>query len=137
MAGRFSISWELIKSSAAVLNKDRELLIFPLLSSIAAIAVLASFVPLFLEPPEIDRDEYFVLVLGGLYLAEYFVIFFFNSALVGAALIRLEGGNPGIGDGLRIAWSRFWPMPWRATAASSGARRCAASGPARPACRGS
>jgi Family of unknown function (DUF6159) len=28
------------------------------------------------------------------YFSQYFVIFFFNSALVGAAMIRLDGGRP-------------------------------------------
>ena len=110
MSGRFSRSWDLIKYSATVLKKDSELLIFPLFSSIAAIFVFASFVPLFIEPPEAEQDTYYLAVLGGLYLAEYFVIIFFNSALVGAAMIRMQGGNPGIGDGLRIAWSRFWQI---------------------------
>jgi hypothetical protein len=34
---------------------------------------------------------------------QYFVIFFTNSALVGAALIRLRGADPTVGDGMRIA----------------------------------
>ena len=47
-------------------------------------------------------------VLGFLfYLVQYFVIFFFNSALVGAALIRLDGGDPTLRDGLRIASSKW------------------------------
>ena len=36
----------------------------------------------------------------------YFVTLFFNTALVGAAMIRMDGGNPRLGDGLRIAWER-------------------------------
>jgi len=35
------------------------------------------------------------------------VIFFFNAGLVGAALIRLDGGNPTFSDGFRIASSRM------------------------------
>jgi len=37
------------------------------------------------------------------YVCQYFVIFYFNVALVGAAMIRLEGGDPTVADGLRIA----------------------------------
>jgi hypothetical protein len=33
-------------------------------------------------------------------------MFFFNSALIGAAMIRMDGGNPGVMDGLRIAGSK-------------------------------
>jgi hypothetical protein len=36
----------------------------------------------------------------------YHSIFFFNTALVGAAMIRLEGGDPTVSDGLRIARSK-------------------------------
>jgi len=41
------------------------------------------------------------------YLVEYLVIVFFNAALVSAAIIRLEGGDPTLGDGLRGAWSHI------------------------------
>jgi len=44
------------------------------------------------------------------YLAQYFVIFFFNTALVGAAMIRLDGGDPTVGDGLRIAGRKIVPI---------------------------
>jgi hypothetical protein len=38
---------------------------------------------------------------------QYTIIFYCNSALVGAAMIRLKGGNPTIGDGFRIANQHF------------------------------
>ena len=37
------------------------------------------------------------------YLVQYTVIFYCNSALVGAAMIRLKGGDPTVRDGFRIA----------------------------------
>jgi hypothetical protein len=37
------------------------------------------------------------------YLVQYFVIFFANTALVGAALIRMDGGDPTVKDGFDIA----------------------------------
>jgi hypothetical protein len=40
-------------------------------------------------------------------LVQYFVIFFFNAALVGAAMIRLDGGTPTLSDGLRLAASKW------------------------------
>lgn len=40
-------------------------------------------------------------------MVQYTVVFFFNSALVGAALIRMEGGDPTVGDGMRIAMKRL------------------------------
>jgi hypothetical protein len=41
------------------------------------------------------------------YVVQYFVIFYFNAALVGCVLMRLDGGAPTVKDGLRLANSRF------------------------------
>ena len=114
MIERFSRSWQLIKASADVLRQDKELLVFPLVSTVAMLIVIASFVT-----PIIAFDWGNQIEKGGdptplmyaylfvFYLVQYFVIFFFNSALVGAAMIRLEGGDPTVADGLRIAFSRI------------------------------
>jgi hypothetical protein len=40
------------------------------------------------------------------YVLSYFVALFFNTALVGAAMIRMDGGNPTLSDGLGVAWAR-------------------------------
>jgi len=45
--------------------------------------------------------------LFALYFCQYLVIFFFNTALVGAAMIRLDGGDPTVADGFRIAFARL------------------------------
>lgn len=112
MAGRFSNSFALVKASANVLRLDKELMVFPLLSGIATVLVAASFIaPIFMIGPEIfvegETASYATYVLGfAFYLVQYFVIFFFNAALVGAALIRLDGGDPTVSDGLAIASKR-------------------------------
>jgi hypothetical protein len=109
MFDRLARSWTLVKASAAVLRSDKELLLFPVISAVATLLVAASFaVPVFglrlFEGGEIGPLG---AVVGFLfYLCQYFVIFFFNTALVGAALIRLEGGDPTVADGLRIARSK-------------------------------
>jgi len=113
MFTRFSRSWELIKASGAVLRQDKELLLFPLFSAIATLLVAASFiVPLILtgalEQTRVEGSEGpYLVFLFLFYLVQYSIIFFFNSALVGAAMIRLDGGDPTVRDGLRIAGSRF------------------------------
>ena len=111
--GRFSRSWELIKASGAVLRQDKELLMFPLFSAIATLLVSASFIlPLVLtgafeqSASGQSPDAASMVFLFLFYLVQYFIIFFFNSALVGAAMIRLDGGDPTVRDGLRIAGSR-------------------------------
>jgi hypothetical protein len=112
MAGRFSNSFALVKASANVLRLDKELMLFPLMSGIATVLVAASFIaPIFMIGPEIfvegEGASYTAYAFGFLfYLVQYFVIFFFNAALVGAALIRLDGGDPTVSDGLAIASKR-------------------------------
>ncbi len=107
MFRRLSNSWELTKASAQVLSADKELLIFPLISALGLVLVSAGF----LAPMVLVADEQGdrlqgplgLLVTFAFYVVAYFVIFFCNSALVGAALIRLRGGDPTLADGFRIA----------------------------------
>ncbi len=109
MFEKFTRSWELTKASAEVLRSDKELLLFPVISSLAALLVAATFlVPIFgLHLFEGGQIGPLGFVVGFLfYVCQYFVIFYFNVALVGAAMIRLEGGDPTVGDGLRIARSK-------------------------------
>lgn len=108
-------SWGLVKASARVLNEDRALLLFPLLSAAAFVALSATFVlpVLALDGFEVLIDERpgVVFGLGFLfYLAQYFIAFYFNAALVGAALIHLDGGRPTLAEGLRIASDHAAPI---------------------------
>jgi hypothetical protein len=109
MFEKFSRSWALMKASAAVLRADKELLWFPVISSIAAMIVGATFVVPSVFGGLFDGGLGPVSITVGFafYVCQFTVIFFFNSALVGAALIRLDGGDPTVADGLRIARERF------------------------------
>jgi hypothetical protein len=112
MFEKLARSWTLVKASAAVLRADKELLWFPVISSIAAMVVGATFVIPSLLGGLFDGGAGPVSIAVGFvfYVTQYTVIFFFNSALVGAALIRLEGGDPTVADGLRIARERIGPI---------------------------
>jgi len=112
--GKFARSWALTKASMSVLRSDKELLVFPLVSAITVILVALSFaLPMFglglFE--HMDRggrmSPAFYVWTFAFYLVLYFVMFFFNSALVGAAMIRLDGGDPTVADGLRIARGKW------------------------------
>ncbi len=116
MFDRLSRSWHLVKASWAVLRQDQQLLVFPLISAIAALVVMATFaLPLFglgllqgLSGGQNAASSMAGYALGFLfYVSLYFVIFFFNAALVGAAMIRFDGGVPTVRDGLRLANSKF------------------------------
>jgi ABC-type multidrug transport system fused ATPase/permease subunit len=109
MFEKFSRSWELIKASASVLRADKELMLYPILSSIAALLVMATFaVPMFALKLFDNGFNAMSAVLGFLfYFCQYSIIVFFNSALVAAATIRLEGGDPTFADGIRAAKARL------------------------------
>ena len=109
MFDRLSRSWELVKASAAVLRSDKELMLFPILSGAATLVVLATFLlPMFALRIFADGFGLGGAVFGFLfYFCQYTVIIFFNCALVGAAMIRLDGGDPTLRDGLDAAKSRL------------------------------
>ena len=111
--GRFARSWALVKLCWRVLQQDKELIVFPIISTIGVLIVTASFIiPGFFSGFWQDVSDngvgvsFWVLVVL-FYLVEYLVIVFFNAALVSAAIIRLGGGDPTLGDGLRGAWSHI------------------------------
>ena len=89
MFEKFSRSWELVKASASVLRSDKELMLFPILSGIATLAVLATFlVPMLALRIFADGFGIGGALFGFLfYFCQYTVIIFFNCALVGAAMI--------------------------------------------------
>ena len=109
MFDKFARSWELVKASAEVLRSDKELLLFPVISGAATLVVLASFlVPVFTL--RIFENGFGVggALIGFLfYFCQYSVIIFCNCALVGAAMIRLDGGDPTLRDGFDAAKSRL------------------------------
>src|SRR5690242_7678997 len=101
MFTRLSNSWELFKASLRVLAADKELVVFPIISTIGLIVVTLTFAaPIFLSRlfdgiflgGQVQVLGFIVLFL--FYVVQYTVIFFANTALVGAALIRLRGGDP-------------------------------------------
>jgi hypothetical protein len=116
MFARIATGWELMKQSFGVLREDKELVVFPLFSGAACLLVLASFaLPLWNSPwfhqifadRQAPQDPVAYVLLFLFYVVNYFVIVFFNAALVSCALKRLAGGNPTVGYGLQQAASRL------------------------------
>jgi Family of unknown function (DUF6159) len=115
----FSRSWRLIKASIAILNSDGELLALPLVSGLATLIVGGALIW------QATRDGTLAAMQGGagfaglqnyylwlfvFYLVEYFIIIFFNTALVGAAIDRLEGRDPTLRSALGLALRRIGPI---------------------------
>jgi Family of unknown function (DUF6159) len=115
MFERIRRSWELVRAASAVLRDDPRLLILPLLSAVCAALVFATFVvPIALSGAGSSAGSgntseawlYAWMLL--LYTALYSVGIFFNTALVGVALVRLGGGDATIRAGLALAAARLW-----------------------------
>ena len=109
-------TFELMKTSWRVLMKDRELILFPIMSGIVLLVVVGGFLAVAASTGSLDRLDAATqgggseeaqagdYILGaGLYAVAYFVVIFFNAALISAALERLRGGDPNVGSGLRHA----------------------------------
>jgi hypothetical protein len=107
--GRIGRGWQLAKMSLRVIRKDKEILVFPVLSGIITLLILGSFFV----------GTFFTVGISGLedsssswvfyaffivfYFVAFFVSIFFNAAIIGCAMIRMDGGDPTVKDGLRIA----------------------------------
>jgi hypothetical protein len=111
-----SNSWQLIKASWAVLQADKELLWFPVISGIVMILMsLVMLVPTVIFTFTVmatgaSEDSFNIVGTVGLflyYLVSYTISIYFNTGLVGAAMIRLDGGDPTLKDGFQIANSRL------------------------------
>jgi hypothetical protein len=126
--GRFQKSLALAKSSWSILRSDRELILLPLFSFLATLAVGATFVlPILAMGHTTGVDgsqhssfgpvEYILGFIGYVVLA--YVTIFFNAALVSAADERMRGGDPTLGSALRGAASRAGQiLPWAIVSAT-------------------
>ncbi len=137
MFERASNGWQLVRQSWQVLKLDKELLVFPLLSGVACMLVLASFaVPLWATgyvdvltqeagdtPGNAGQANQILgyVLLFAFYFVNYFVIIFFNTALIACAIIRFKGGDPNLMDGFSAAFSRLPQIAgWAVVAATVG-----------------
>jgi Family of unknown function (DUF6159) len=114
--GKITRTWSLMSECWQVLKQGKGLLVFPLISGICCLVLMASFaIPLYLtgawQPPAHDattqRQVAYYGMLFAFYFCTYFAVVFFNAAMVACAAIRMGGGDPTIGDGLRAAASRL------------------------------
>jgi len=117
MFDRISNGMALARSSWGVLVKDKHLILFPIVSGILFVIVLASFaVPMYMVSDQINQHMknnngkppvWLYGVAFAFYFCCYFVIIFCNSALISCAMIRFNGGEPSVGDGFRMAMARL------------------------------
>lgn len=108
---RTSYGLKIVKGSFKVINANRQLLIFPVLSGVALAAVfglalygVANIGSFFGNKNE---NSIYPLLLFCSYLVSYFIIAFFNMALIHCVSLFLDGEQPTIAQGLRFSASRI------------------------------
>ncbi len=104
---RIRRGFRLLQVSWEVLRADRELMVLPLMALGCMTLTLAVFVGGALRggllDVTMDPSLPHYVALGLFYFVTSFIGIYFQAALVGAATIRLEGGDPTVRDGLRRA----------------------------------
>ena len=133
--GKFSRTWQLVKQSFVILRSDKQLMLFPILSAISCLmvtAIIATSGTVLMMPSittaaaagerfQPNHSPMFLIGMFTMYVANYFIIVFFNVALVGVANSRLMGGNWTFRDGIELAWARKGTiLQWAFVAATVG-----------------
>lgn len=112
MTNAFSRSWEITKVSFGVIKKDKEMLLFPILSGIFSLIFLAIMLfPTILIYAGIDSGQLNALNLLMIFIAYFGVAFiatFFNVATVFTAKTRFEGENATFMDSIKFAFSKLY-----------------------------
>jgi hypothetical protein len=101
-------SYAIFVESLRILGKDKEILIFPLLSGVITIVAFATMVFAGLTSGLLKEFQAGNRVLGYVvlfvwYFVSWFIVLFFNVAVIECASIRLRGGDPTIADGFRAS----------------------------------
>jgi hypothetical protein len=128
---RLSNGWDLSMKSFSVLKENRQLILFPILSGLSMMLIVFSFFAIIFAASGWDglaiRDlqNHGTLanyaLLFGYYVVNYFIVVFFNTALIHCTHLYFEGQRPTVGDGLRFAVSRIGAIfAWAVFAATVG-----------------
>lgn len=102
----FSRSWELTKMTFKVINKDKRLLLFPILSAIFSILFVFSLI----FPALFLGDNFSWIIVFGLYFGLAFIATFFNVGVVYIVKNTIEEKKVTIGNAFSFTFSRIGPI---------------------------
>ncbi|MBA31410.1 MAG: hypothetical protein CL748_02635 [Chloroflexi bacterium] len=114
--GSISNTIQLMKSCVRILKKDRELILFPIMAAIFVLLLLGLIITTgSIDLSGANDEEQSILPIAILIFGANFIVVFFNSALISAALERLRGGDPNVSSGLSHALKHvhhifFWSI---------------------------
>jgi hypothetical protein len=107
--GRFRRGWQLTKESWSIVRADRSLLVFPVVSGIAAIVFAAAFGGGALALLDTSTPLAIVLAVIGAYLLTVAAVFC-NVALTACAARALDGADTTPAEGFAAARQRMGPI---------------------------
>lgn len=127
---RLSNGWTIAMNSFKVLKENKQLIIFPILSGMAILLIVASFFTAQLAAAGWNVDNMAtdenvtpvnVLLLFVFYVANYFVVIFFNVALVHCTRLYFHGEEVTVRKGIQFAATRISAIfSWAFVAATVG-----------------
>lgn len=128
---RASNGWQIAKNSFKVLEQNRQLILFPVLSGVSLVLILGSFVTALLGSAGWDWDRIDIgeesnatvnyLFVFLYYLVNYFVVVFFNTALTHCAGLYFKGEEPTVKKGIAFSMSHIGIIfSWAVLAATVG-----------------
>ncbi len=125
---RVSNGWEVAKTSFQVLRAHKELIVFPILSAISILLVLGSFCTLTLysagwnvDNLQLNNRALLYLCIFLFYIVNYFIVVFFNMALMHCAKLYFDGEEVTVAKGLSFSLSRIKAiLSWAVFAATVG-----------------
>ncbi len=129
LSTRFSNGWIIAKNSFKVLKENKQLIVFPILSGISIILIVASFFTAILgfsgwnvdNIKDIGTIESYVFLFV-FYIINYFVIVFFNMALIHCTSLYFKGEEVTIRKGVDFSMSRIGSIfAWAVFAGTIGA----------------
>lgn len=114
---KLSNGWQISMNSFKVLRENKPLILFPILSGVSLVLIVGSFVIITLsgadwEVSNLSRphtpENYLLLFL--FYIINYFIVVYFNTALIHCASLYFNGEKTTVRQGLDFSFSRIGPI---------------------------
>ncbi|MBI5856675.1 MAG: hypothetical protein HZB42_03410 [Sphingobacteriales bacterium] len=126
---RLSNGWNIAMNSFKVLKENKQLIIFPVLSGLSLLVIIGSFFFLTWKSGIWDDEQNLIpsnsmgyyLIIFGIYLVNYFIVVFFNMALIHCTRLYFRGEEVTVRAGMQYSFSRIGAIfSWACFAATIG-----------------
>ncbi len=106
--GKFAISYNLVRLSFKIIMKEKELFVYAILSFVCSLIILLAVVWwgfFYISAAEnMTRDQQwvvFIICMFCVYLLSYFIVFFFNTSIIGSVNRIINWKENKFGDGIK------------------------------------